>query len=240
VRENRAFLEAKIREEIPLPEELPLKFGGFKLPSEFVDEWMKGVKGAIAAFVAERVIDKIEGTIAEVATMPDHPIRAGFDQRLRVLATTLQEDPASAEKLRQWRDELLASEGWSRAVESAATTIRQGIENPAGTSGDWLHTSIQKGAAAAITHAIAQLRDADGWGGKLDVMVRDKLIEISLSQTTQVRILLENTVAKWPSNKMSDQLELELGADLQFVRLNGTLVGGLVGLVLHAIGIIFG
>lgn len=234
VRENREYLERKIREEIPLPDQMPLRIGAFRMPAEVAEEWFKAVKAAIAAYVAERIVDKTEVVLEEVQRDEAHPIREAVDNRLRQLAEDLRHDPQLLERLEQWRDRLLTTEGWQETVQGLAHKIRNWLiqieDSP-------LANEMQNLAEVAIGHAADRLRDPDDWGGQLDALMRGRLLDVAEDHRDEIHRVLVDTVKEWPVEKMSDRMEIELGADLQFVRLNGTLVGGLVGLILHAIGL---
>ena len=83
-----------------------------------------------------------------------------------------------------------------------------------------------------------ELAQETGLGGQVDELLRERLIDVALEHQDAIHELLVQTVKEWPVEKISGQMELELGADLQFIRLNGTLVGGVVGLALHAISLL--
>ncbi len=237
ISENRPFLEAKIREEIPLPEEIPLRVGAFRIPAEAAGEWFKSAKQTIAAYVAERVLEKTGQVLREVETDPQHPLRQAVASRLKRLAHEWHADPAWNDTLSDWRNRLLASPAWQEIVSSlaarASQTLRQASETP-------LANPLTELATRLITDTANRLRDPAGWGGQWDALLESRLVDTALAHRETVHTLLVDTVHDWPADKISDQLELEIGADLQFVRLNGTLVGGAIGLALHAIGLWLG
>jgi len=235
VRENREFLEKKIREEVPLPDEMPLRIGAFRMPAEVAEEWFKSVKSAIAAYVAERVVDKTEVTLREVERDEQHPIRQAVDSRLQKLADDLRQDPAMQEQLEQWRQKLIESETWNDAVTGLTKQIREWLEK---SDEEPLASAIRGISLQAIDYFAQELAQETGLGGQVDELLRERLIDVALEHQDAIHELLVQTVKEWPVEKISGQMELELGADLQFIRLNGTLVGGVVGLALHAISLL--
>ena len=70
---------------------------------------------------------------------------------------------------------------------------------------------------------------------KINGWVRHFIYRMILRNVKEVESLISNTVDKWEGKELSEKLELEVGKDLQFIRINGTLVGGLVGLVIYTI-----
>ena len=69
----------------------------------------------------------------------------------------------------------------------------------------------------------------------MDAWVRQNTYRFLLKNTDNVSALVSNTVGNWEGRELSRKLELEVGKDLQYIRINGTLVGGLVGLAIYAI-----
>ena len=86
---------------------------------------------------------------------------------------------------------------------------------------------------AAIEQIAQALRDDADLRDKLNTWLKDALLEFLDQHRQEIHQLIEETVRRWDAKEISDKLELEVGRDLQFIRLNGTLVGGLVGLALH-------
>ena len=74
---------------------------------------------------------------------------------------------------------------------------------------------------------------------KLDSWVQHSLYRLILKNTKELSTLIERTVGDWDGAELSNKLELEVGKDLQFIRVNGTLVGGLVGLIIYMCTLIF-
>jgi uncharacterized membrane-anchored protein YjiN (DUF445 family) len=73
---------------------------------------------------------------------------------------------------------------------------------------------------------------------RLNERVRETILGIVPDQRHELARLIANTVRRWDTATVTQKLEVEVGRDLQFVRINGTLIGGLVGLVLHALGML--
>ena len=71
---------------------------------------------------------------------------------------------------------------------------------------------------------------------KVDRWVSDALAYVVENYRAEVSEIIASTVAKWDGESTAQKLELQVGRDLQFIRINGTIVGGLAGLVIHAVG----
>lgn len=73
----------------------------------------------------------------------------------------------------------------------------------------------------------------------IDRYVRQYVYKMVLRNSKEVGIIITNTIKKWNGDEMSQKLELEVGKDLQYIRINGTLVGGLVGLLIYTLTHLF-
>jgi len=233
IREHRDYLEKKIREEIPLPDQLPLEFGGVRIPTGPAGEWLDRIKHTVAGYLTDRVIEKTTTILGEVETDPAHPLRQSLDDRLQRLVGDMRDDPVWQNRLTTWWESLRESASWEQSLTSIAAQARHAlcrVDEPP------MDKEVTRLVAQALDTVGTHLRDEQGWGGTLERLIRERILEAALQHRETVHALLVDTVRQWPGGKMADQLELEIGADLQFVRLNGTLVGGLIGLILHAVG----
>jgi len=102
---------------------------------------------------------------------------------------------------------------------------------------------LNKGDESSIKNNIAGLIQAFGNGLKEDAVMKDKinnfikndLLSVLLNNKKVIGDLISSTVKSWDGKEVSEKLELEIGKDLQYIRINGTLVGGLIGLVIYAV-----
>ena len=77
------------------------------------------------------------------------------------------------------------------------------------------------------------IRDDPALQRKLDDWTLQALEDLMLRHRHQVSLLFGDVVKSWDAREVSERVELEIGKDLQFIRINGTLVGGMVGLLIH-------
>ena len=192
--------------------------------------WVLKLAG-LDAKLADAIVDGLRKLTVEMSTDPDHPVRLKVQEALVQLADDLQHKPGTREKVEAMKDELLANSSVSL----------------------WLDTLWQKGRAAIIRAA----RNPDAaMAGKLGEVLRsmgttlegDPRIRAAINQFarravaglassygTSIVKLVSETVRGWDARTITARLEAAVGRDLQYIRINGTLVGGLVGLVLHVI-----
>jgi uncharacterized membrane-anchored protein YjiN (DUF445 family) len=102
---------------------------------------------------------------------------------------------------------------------------------------------LNKGDDSSIKNNIAGLIQTFGNGIKEDPIMIDKingfikndLLSMLLNNKKVIGDLISSTVKSWDGKEVSEKLELEIGKDLQYIRINGTLVGGVIGLVIYGI-----
>jgi uncharacterized membrane-anchored protein YjiN (DUF445 family) len=209
VDENREMIRERIEKESP-----------WWLP-EAVDEK-----------IYRKVVGSIERTLGEIENDPDHPIRKRFDRSVREFMTRLDSSPEMTAKIERWKEDLLATETVQRFSASLWTDSKAAIvryaENP---------HSLREGSAAerGITAFAMHLKDDPELLERLNETIVDVTVALVERYQNEVGDLIATTVASWDPDMTSRRVELAIGRDLQFIRINGTLVGGLAGLVLYLI-----
>ena len=183
--------------------------------------------------LAGAVVEGLQKMLDEMATDPEHPLRAKAEEGLAKLANDLQHDEAMQARVAALRDEILenpAMRAWLDGLwEGARTALIRAARNPdralAGKFGDALRQlgeTLQNDAKLRVTiNRFARRTAVGATAGYGDGIVR----------------LVSDTVRGWDANTITDRVENAVGRDLQFIRVNGTMVGGLVGVGLHAVDV---
>jgi uncharacterized membrane-anchored protein YjiN (DUF445 family) len=205
---NEGLIRQRIREESP-----------WWVP-DFVDER-----------VHEKVLTAIERTLREVTEDPTHPLRQQFDDLLLDWIVRLQQSPDVKERAEAIKQQLLDSPTSRELSASLWSTLKGALDRQAGFSGDGAPGGLAKGLSALAQAALddeALLEKIDGW-------IVEAVLKVVEQHRHEVGHLIANTVSRWDPDETSSRIELQVGRDLQFVRINGTLVGGLVGLLLFTV-----
>jgi uncharacterized membrane-anchored protein YjiN (DUF445 family) len=189
------------------------------------------VPGFVDEQVHAKVIAGIQHTLIEVSSDPRHPLRRQFDELLTDWIVRLQDSPeviARADAMKQQLFDNPTSRGLSASLWTEVKRVldRQSEPAPTDTPG-----ALERGLIAL---ADAALED-EALLAKLDHWIVDAVLRVVEQHRHEVGALIEHTVRTWDPEETSRRLELAVGRDLQFVRINGTLVGGLVGLLLYTI-----
>jgi len=184
--------------------------------------------------VANSVLDGLYKLLAEVIVDPDHPLRGKIEEGLGKLASDLQHDPELRGKVERLKADLIANPAvakwWQGVWERMRTGMLTRLRRPAGESSGQL--------AEALTELGKHLRDDPALQLQINRFARRTLVGISVRYGDQIVRLVSETVKRWDAATVTERIEGAVGRDLQFIRINGTLVGGLVGLAIHAVDVL--
>ncbi len=210
----------------------------------FLDEQRNGLRGRFGKespwWVPEPIDDRIftklytglRGFLVEVSADGDHALRRHLDARLIEFIGRLQTDPALAAKAAAWREELLAHPAVRAWIASLWGELKAGLVQQSTDPASELRRRLE----SAATQAGAKLRDDPLLQDKIDGWIEGVVRYVIEAEGHQVAELIASTVQKWDPVEASDRIEVQVGRDLQFIRINGTVVGGLAGLAIHDVG----
>jgi len=177
------------------------------------------------------VVDGLYRMLAELLVDPDHPLRAKVDESLARLAHDLVHDPATRAKVEAAKARILANpaagEWWMGVWERLRTGMIAAARDPAGSGLGSLDSSLAELGRGLSEDARLQLQ--------VNRFARRTLVGVASRYGGGIVALVSETVKRWDAHTVTARIEGAVGRDLQFIRINGTLVGGLVGLTLHAI-----
>jgi uncharacterized membrane-anchored protein YjiN (DUF445 family) len=181
--------------------------------------------------IHQKVLGGIERTLFEAGADPDHPLRHQFDQLLADWMVQLQESPEVIARAEAIKQQVLDPETSGRLAASLWTEVKEvlGRQSPATENG--APGAVARGLTALATAALddaALLEKIDGW-------VSSAVLRVVEQHRGEVGQLIAQTVSSWDPEETSRRIELLVGRDLQFIRINGTLVGGLVGLLIYTV-----
>lgn len=193
-------------------------------------------KHPVISFFAGRKISKgvVDGVISlldEIENDKEHPIRLNIEKLIQENIENIKESPDWKRKLESLRDDFITQERLQEYASDLWLTLKQTLTESFDNQQSVLQNYIQKNIdklAYNLTNNQEMIMKINGW-------VRHFLYRMILRNVKEVESLISNTVDKWEGKQLSEKLELEVGKDLQFIRINGTLVGGLVGLIIYTV-----
>ena len=186
--------------------------------------------------VDDRIFNKIftgvQKFLTDVGDDPDHEVRRSIEERILQLGDRLRTDPAMVAKVTELRDELLAHPEVQAWLESLWGSVKKTILDAAGDPTSELRIRVSDG----LRNLGARLAMDEELQRKIDDWLEGALAYVVENYKGEVADLIATTVARWDSADTSRRIELQVGRDLQFIRINGTVVGGVAGLLIHAVG----
>ena len=184
--------------------------------------------------VTRRVTGELVTWIAEIRADPSHRARRAFDSLLTQLADDLQHDPDTQARTEALKKRLLDH---PQVVESGITlwnALRRALQgsllDPEGAVRARMATEL-----AAFGARLREDADLRSW---IDTSASDLSVFVVERYGAELTAVITHTVERWDGREAARRIELHVGRDLQFIRINGTIVGGLVGLVIHAVTVV--
>lgn len=179
---------------------------------------------------SDAMIGALEDLISEAARDPDHQLRVRVNEMVARFARDLKDDPVLHAKVETWLRDVLAHPAVSDALDAAwaqiKASLRADCESPASHLRAWVSGGLQRVGEGLIEDGT--VRDA------LNERLRALVVDLAARHGPDVSKLVSDTIRSWDSATVVRKLEQNVGRDLQYIRLNGTIIGGLVGLLLHA------
>lgn len=181
--------------------------------------------------VLGKIYDVVGRFLTDVRTDPNHEMRRSVDTRTAVLAERLKHDPEMLAKGEELKDELLDHPEFRAWIESLWLGAKQGMIEAA----DDPDSELRARAATSLQRLGERLLAEPELRAKVDDWVQRAVSYVVEHYRSEVSDLISSTVERWDGESTARRMELQVGRDLQFIRINGTIVGGLAGLTIHAI-----
>jgi uncharacterized membrane-anchored protein YjiN (DUF445 family) len=209
--ENKEAIRIKIRQETPW--------------------WLPH---SIDQHIAERLFETVGASLHAVSVDPNHPFHDKFHDALYAFIDRLQHDPTTIARGEALKEELLANP----IVRELSASLWAEIKAALVAQSDNPHSALY----ATIEHGVRQfgellLRD-ELLAAKIERWVERLVVYASQEYRHQFGQLIAHTVSKWDADVTTNKIELQIGRDLQFIRINGTVVGGLAGLVIYCVSLL--
>jgi uncharacterized membrane-anchored protein YjiN (DUF445 family) len=181
--------------------------------------------------LADSVIEGLRKLTVEMSTDPAHPIRIKVEEALAQLANDLQARPETRERVEAIKEQLLDNKSvslWLDALwQKGRETIIKAARNP---------DAVLAGKLGEVLKSMGGTLEKDKRiRGAINEFARRAVVGMAASYGGSIVKLVSETVRGWDAQTVTNRLEAAVGRDLQYIRINGTLVGGLVGLILRVI-----
>lgn len=185
--------------------------------------------------ISRELTDGVIVFIEEIETDENHFFRKKLTENLLNFSNEISTSDNWKSKIDNLKNELILPEKLkpyaSDAWHSIKLNLEENLKKEDSVLKNYLHKNIQKLAY--------NLENDENLTQRLNGWIRLFLYRMVLKNSSEVERIISTTVAGWEGKELSKKLELEVGKDLQFIRINGTLVGGLVGLIIYIVTQLF-
>jgi uncharacterized membrane-anchored protein YjiN (DUF445 family) len=203
------------------------------------DSVMRAVQGGAPGWtprfvdrrVGERVYKELVRFVAEMRDMPEHPARQALDRFLGDFAGELRTDPDTRQRVERLKRELIARDEVQDLISSTWNAVRTTVVAAAEDDRSQLRLRVR----ASLLSLGARMAEDPRLRAKVDGWVEDAAVYVVTTYRDEITALITETVASWDAEQTSRKIEAHVGRDLQFIRINGTVVGALAGLAIYAI-----
>jgi uncharacterized membrane-anchored protein YjiN (DUF445 family) len=172
--------------------------------------------------------------IEDIRDDPDHHARAALDSMLVQLAHDLLVDPDTQERAERLKERMLEHPAVLTSAVSLWNALRRALltslKDPSGAVRQRLQTEVSAFAA--------RVQDDESLRTKMDAVAADVAVFTVQRYGAELTTVITHTIERWDGEEAARRIELHVGRDLQFIRINGTIVGGLVGLVIHTVDVL--
>jgi uncharacterized membrane-anchored protein YjiN (DUF445 family) len=180
--------------------------------------------------MAATLVESMQNWLHDIGKDPSHPRRKQFDTIAENFITGMKNDPAYHQRVENWKQQLLATPVVADYFETLWIQFRQWLQKDAASD-----SRMQVRLSHTFRHFGRWILD----NPELCDSINDHLMRITSNMSEELRTSVSqhivSTIVQWDDQSLVRELELTVGRDLQFIRINGTLVGGIIGVILHAL-----
>ncbi|MEU4413573.1 DUF445 family protein [Nocardia salmonicida] len=185
----------------------------------------------VNTLLSERIYRELVEFTWKVRSDPDHELRKAADRFLQDFAEDLQHDDAMIAKAEKVKAEIMGREQITGMAEATWRAAKRLILE----SADDPDSTLRRKVAENVQQLGERFRDDPEMRGKVDGWIDRGARYLVGNYSAEITTLVTDTVARWDADEASRKIELQVGRDLQFIRINGTVVGSLAGLTIYTV-----
>lgn len=209
LKQNKAIILKKINEELP---------------------WWTAV-WKIDARIYQTILHSVDTTLAEVKADPKHPLYHNFEVAVARLIEDLKTSAELQAREQTLKEDLLQQPVVQQFSASLWADLKTSLMTHSANSDSALRRSIQQ----MLVKSGETIQDNPVLLEKIDHWLHKLIVYLIQTYGHEIESLISNTINKWNPDMITNKIETEVGRDLQFIRINGTLIGGLVGLIIYTV-----
>lgn len=183
----------------------------------------------------EKVVSSLENTLESVNADPGHELRRRFHTAVLTFIDDLRYSPDYKERVQALKEELVNHPLLRTYVAGLWDDVRRYVEGDIAKGDD---SSLLASMKSVVERLVNTLETDEDLRRSLNSWVIERIAAVAQERRSVITRLITDTVAAWDGATLSQRIELYVGRDLQFIRINGTLVGGLVGLLIYSVSLL--
>ena len=185
----------------------------------------------VDSLIGDRIHRELVDFTDKVRRNPDHELRRSATKFLFEFADDLQNDEVTVARAERVKEQVMARDEVARAAETAWTAAKrilmESVDDPSST--------LRARIADSVVNIGESLRDDADLRDKVDKWIVRAAQHLVTQYGTEITAIITETIERWDADEASRRIELHVGRDLQFIRINGTVVGSLAGLVIYTV-----
>jgi uncharacterized membrane-anchored protein YjiN (DUF445 family) len=185
----------------------------------------------VDSLLADKVYTELLNFAWAVKTDVNHPMRQAVDTFLIEFAGDLQHDPVTMQRAEQVKQQIIEHPDVQHLIDSAWGTAKKMLLDAAQDPSSELRKRIKEGLISFGSRLVVD----DAMRQKVEGWLEGAAAYVVTNYRSEITTLITDTVERWDAEETSRKIELQVGRDLQFIRINGTVVGSLAGLVIYAV-----
>lgn len=189
------------------------------------------IKSSTAKYVLERALESLRDLLAAVEADPAHTLRISFDKSVDAFAERLKSDPELRATIKRYQEQVATNAELRTYLHSLWTDLKAWIQKDLAADQSRVHARLTQ----ALVHAGNTLAADKAMQGWINGQVLTRVPALLDRLRPKIGALISDKVKEWKDEEVVNKLELNIGKDLQYIRINGTVVGGMVGLVIHLV-----
>jgi uncharacterized membrane-anchored protein YjiN (DUF445 family) len=184
----------------------------------------------------EKIAFRLNLFIQEVNADPNHELRSRFNESLNEFTEKLRHDDGLRARIESIKQEIIANPALTEYINSLWCDLKAWLYADLGSQDSKIRQKLAS-TAVGLGRTLSKSKDLkDSINDHLERMVRNYADNLRIGFARHI----SGTIQQWNDEDFVSEIELSIGSDLQFIRMNGTLVGGLIGLIIHAVSLMLG
>jgi uncharacterized membrane-anchored protein YjiN (DUF445 family) len=184
--------------------------------------------------ITKKLHSEATAWVADIRDDPDHPARHALDDLLSQLAGDLQHDPDTIERAERLKKRVLGQPQVAVTATSLWNALRRALlESLAAPD-----SAVRQRAIASLTGFGSRLASEEALSERMDAYAADAAAFLVGRYGQELTTVITDTIDRWDGKEAANRIELFVGRDLQFIRINGTVVGGVAGLLIYTVSVL--